>query len=252
MAQEMVSQRKTGLRASDAVVEAIESRIASGKLETGKPLPAERELMEEFGISRTVVREAISTLASRGLIESRPRFRPVVRKPDYETILNVSGNILQHLLAEADGVRNLYQCRVFLERGLVRDAAVVATKEHIAELKAALAANYEALDDTPEFFRTDMAFHAVLYRIPGNPVFPVFHEGFMSWLHPHWENMNRPPGHNETNYKAHKKIYEAILERDPERAEKALLDHMEVAWEFVKDTLENPGEQMTKLTFEKV
>ena len=67
----------TRLRAADAVVAQLEARILSGKLADKQPLPSERELMEEFDISRTVVREAIATLSNRGLVESRPRFRPV-------------------------------------------------------------------------------------------------------------------------------------------------------------------------------
>ena len=61
-------------RASDDLVAEIEVRIASGQFENNKPLPAERDLMDMFGASRTVVREAISTLANRGLLESKPRF----------------------------------------------------------------------------------------------------------------------------------------------------------------------------------
>ncbi len=229
-------------RAADIVVAALESRISSGQLENDKPLPAERDLMEEFGTSRTVVREAITALANRGLVESRPRFRPIVRKPDYGTILNATGNIVQHLLTDAKGIENLYKSREFVERGLVRHAALNGTKEDIADLKAALAANYDALSDTPKFFVTDMAFHAVLYRILQNPIFPAIHQGYMSWLAPNWERMKRPPEHNHTNYIAHKAIFDAILERDPDKAEDALVKHMNEAWEFVKDTLEDPAQ----------
>ncbi|MCL4164731.1 UNVERIFIED_CONTAM: hypothetical protein GTU68_003123, partial [Idotea baltica] len=227
-------------RAADTLITELERRIVSGELEHDKPLPAERDLMEEFNSSRTVVREAISALASRGLVESRPRFRPIVRKPNYGTILNATGNIVQHLLAETGGIKNLYKSREFVERGLVRHAALNATKEDIAELKAALAANCEALEDTPKFFVTDMAFHAVLYRILRNPIFPVIHQGYVSWLAPNWERMERPPEHNQTNYIAHKAIFDAILERDPDKAEEAVIKHLTEAWEFVKDTL-NPA-----------
>ena len=98
-------------RASDDLVAEIEGRIASGQFENNRPLPAERDLMEEFNMSRTVVREAISTLANRGLIESRPRYRPIVKKPDYGTVLTATGKIITHLLDEPGGVANLYKSR---------------------------------------------------------------------------------------------------------------------------------------------
>ena len=71
-------------RAADAVVATIEQDIVSGVLTNDSPLPPERDLMGRFGISRTVVREAIATLTTRGLLESKPRHRPIVRKPGYD------------------------------------------------------------------------------------------------------------------------------------------------------------------------
>ncbi|WDR05210.1 GntR family transcriptional regulator [Devosia rhodophyticola] len=135
-------------RAADAVTAALEAQISSGTLPPNTPLPAERDLMEQFGTSRTVIREAISTLASRGLVESKPRFRPVVRKPDYESALNAVSGVVRHLLADKGGVRNLYSSRLFIERALVREAALSAQKQDIADLKLALAANQAAIPDS--------------------------------------------------------------------------------------------------------
>lgn len=225
-------------RAADHVVAELEAQIVSGHLKNKMPLPSERELMDQFGTSRTVIREAISSLASLGLIETRPRFRPIVRKPDYATVLHACGNVVQHLLADKTGIKNLYDSRVFVERTLVRDAATHAKKEDIADLKQALMDNRAAIPDSQEFYRTDMAFHGVLYRIPKNPIFPAIHEGYTSWLAPRWNKMLRSPERNETNYLAHKAIFDAILERDPAEAEKALVNHLTAAWEFVRVTFD--------------
>jgi DNA-binding FadR family transcriptional regulator len=223
-------------RAADSIIADIEMRIVSGELADNSPLPAERDLMEQFGASRTVIREAISALANRGLIEAKPRFRPIVRKPDFSTVLHATGTIVRHLLTERDGVHNLYQSRVFFERGLVRDAAVSAQKEDIAALKGALAANKEAINDSMAFYRTDVAFHGVLYNIPRNPIYPAIHQGYTSWLAPHWEKMPRAPERNLANYHAHEAILTAILERDPTAAEDALERHLKSAWEAVRIT----------------
>jgi GntR family transcriptional regulator, sialic acid-inducible nan operon repressor len=225
-------------RAADSVVAALEAQIVSGKLENRAPLPAERDLMEQFGTSRTVIREAISKLSSLGLVETRPRFRPVVRKPDYATVLHACGSVVQHLLTDRKGIKNLYDSRVFIERALVRDAALSAQKEDITDLKAALEDNRKAIPDSHEFYRTDVAFHGVLYRIPRNPIFPAIHEGYTSWLSPQWDQMLRSPERNEVNYIAHKAILEAILERDPAVAEEALTNHLKAAWEFVRVTFD--------------
>lgn len=223
-------------RVADAIVEELEARIMSGDLVDNTPLPAERELMIEFNTSRTVIREVISVLSNRGLVESKPRFRPIVRKPDYGSVLNAAGGVIRHMITDTNGVRNLYLSRVFVERGLVRDAAVSANKDDIQALKSGLAANYEAIDDSLAFYETDVAFHGVLYRIPRNPIFPAIHEGYTSWLAPQWEKMERNPERNMSNYNAHKAILEAILDRNPDAAEQALTSHLDAAWTYVKDT----------------
>lgn len=232
----MLTHAHNTSRAADGIVAEIEARILSGRLADGRPLPAERELMDEFSTSRTVIREAIAALASRGLVESKPRFRPVVRKPNYDTVLRTTGSVVRHMLADPNGVRNLYESRVFIERGLVRDAALAASKDDIARLKSALADNREAIPDSDAFYRTDTAFHGVLYTIPGNPIFPAVHLAYTSWLAPHWEKMQRSPERNQRNYEAHEAIYMAILERDPSAADAALVQHLNAAWEYVSTT----------------
>ena len=225
-------------RAADTVVASLEDRILSGQLADKQPLPSERELMEEFDISRTVVREAIATLSNRGLVESKPRFRPIVRRPDFDTIINATDTIIRNMLTDPSGVFSLYESRIFIERGLVREAAVTATKDDISALKRALEANKEAINDSLQFFRTDLEFHQIFYEISGNPIFPAIHKAYMSWLWPYWERMKRAPGRNERNYHAHKAIYDAILERDPDAAEQALKSHLSRAWEDVGLTME--------------
>lgn len=227
-----------GGRASDPIVRALEGRIATGAFPEGATLPAERDLMAEFKASRTVVREAIAALASRGLVENRPRFRPVVRKPGYDLAVATVGGIVRRLLTDRDGVRNLYESRVFLERALVRDAALHARKADLERLREALAENERAIPDSERFYRTDVRFHGLLYDIPRNPIFPAVHGAFTSWLAPHWTRMPRSPERNRMNWLNHRAILDAIVARDPEAADEALARHLHAAWEFVKATFE--------------
>ena len=74
---------QTNGRAADDLFRTFEQLINSGALVDGQPLPPEREIVETYGVSRTVVREAVLALANKGLVEARPRFRPVVRKPTF-------------------------------------------------------------------------------------------------------------------------------------------------------------------------
>ncbi|MBT52160.1 MAG: GntR family transcriptional regulator [Mameliella sp.] len=231
----MAPQDESG-RAADQVVRSIAERIRSGALADGQPLPPERDLMEEYAISRTVVREAVRTLSSRGLIEALPRHRPVVRKPGFDAAIDAVGSIVSHLLGEPGGVKNLFDTRIMVEAALVRQAAQQATKDDIAALKTALEANGAAILDSEEFYRTDNAFHGVLYQIPQNPVLPAIHRAYTTWLAPQWSRMPRLPERNRTNLDAHRAIYDAILMRDPDAAEARLRDHLATAWAQVRET----------------
>ncbi|MEO1090931.1 MAG: FCD domain-containing protein [Pseudomonadota bacterium] len=230
-----------GGRAADGIIAQLEVMIVSGELVDGSTLPPERELMARFGASRTVVREALTTLTSRGFLEHRPRFRPIVRKPTYDIVLQGVDGMVRHLMASRSSVRNLYEMRLFVEKGLVRETALHARRDDIRALRAALVANETAIDDSEAFYRTDVAFHAVLYRVPRNPIFPAIHDAYTSWLAPHWGRMLRSPERNAANYRQHQAILAAVLDRDPDGAEEAMTRHLEAAWELVRVTFD--GEQ---------
>ena len=227
-------------RAADAVVREIEARILSGDLAPGSHLPPERDLIDAYGVSRTVVREAVARLASRGLVESRPRFRPVVRQPGPDAALAAAGAVVGHLLREPGGVKNLYDLRILIEGALVRHAALRARRDDIDALAAALARNGAAIAEAERFYATDVAFHAVLYDIPRNPVLPAVHKAFTAWLSDHWVKMPRSPERNRVNFLRHRDIFEGVRDRDPDAAEAALVSHLNAAWEYVRGTFEAP------------
>lgn len=227
-------------RAADAVVRAIEARIVAGDLAPGAHLPPERDLIDAFGVSRTVIREAVARLASRGLLDSRPRFRPVVRRPGPEAALAAAGGVVAHLLREPEGVRNLYDTRILLEAGLVRHAALHARRDDLAALDRALRENEAAIPEAQRFYATDVAFHAVLYELPGNPILPAVHRAFTAWLGDHWARMPRSPERNRVNFLRHRDVVAAIRDRDPDAAEAALRAHLAAAWEYVRGTFDQP------------
>lgn len=227
------SQKK---RAADALIRTFEQQIFDGTLKDGDPLPPEREIVQAYGVSRTVVREAVVALSNKGLVEAKPRFRPVVRKPGYDTAIETVGAVVESLIRQSGGVRNLFDLRIMMEAALVREAALKANREQISRMKEALAANKAAIDDSERFYETDVAFHGVLYEIPDNPVLPSIHRAYTGWLSHHWRQMPRLPERNQVNYESHLRIFEAILHRDPDAAEAALRKHMDDAWQQVRAT----------------
>ncbi len=237
MSQANVQEKAS--RAADNLISIFERQIMDGTLEDGQPLPPEREIVQTYGVSRTVAREAVLALSNRGLVEARPRFRPVVRTPGYDAAIQAVSSIASRLLSVNGGVRNLFDMRIMMEAALVRDAAMHAGRDHIRRMKIALAENEAAIDDSQTFFDTDVAFHAVLYEIPGNPVLPAIHRAYTDWLSVHWLKMPRLPERNRINHASHRRIYETILLRDPDAAEEALRSHLDDAWAQVADTFKD-------------
>jgi DNA-binding FadR family transcriptional regulator len=223
-------------RAADELIQEFERQILDGSLRDGDPLPPEREIVQTYGVSRTVVREALLALSNRGLIDAQPRFRPVVRKPGYDAAIQAVSSVANRLLSVPGGVWNLFQTRIMMEASLAREAAISADRTHIAKLQDALAANQKAIEVSEEFYVTDVAFHQVLYEVPGNPLLPAIHRAYTEWLSKHWSQMPRLPERNQTNYEMHKKLFDAILMRDPDAAEDALRRHLEDAWQQVRKT----------------
>ena len=223
-------------RAADNLFRIFFDMINTGVLKEGEPLPTEREIVETYGVSRTVVRETVVALANKGLVEAKPRFRPIVQKPSYETALDTIDSVVDRLLGQPCGVKNLFETRIMVEAALARQAATDANKDDIAALRAALEENSAAIHDTDVYYETDMKFHAVLYDIPRNPALPAIHKAYTTWLSPHWSQMPRLPERNRANYEAHKAIFDAILSRDPDAAETALRNHLAEAWLQVRET----------------
>ncbi|MGB0506972.1 MAG: FCD domain-containing protein [Pikeienuella sp.] len=222
--------------AAEQVIADLERRIFSNQFAGGEMLPSERELIESYAVSRTVIREAVKTLGAKGLVDIRPRHRPIVKVPDYEMAAGMLGGVVQHLMVQPGGVRQIFDMRIFIEAGLARGAAANANRDDIRRLKEALYRNGESVQDSQKFYETDMSFHAALYAIPGNPILPAVHRAFCDWLEGHWSQMPRLPDRNQRNFEAHSAIFEAITMRDPDLAEQRLRQHLDDAWRQVENT----------------
>ncbi|MEM8804046.1 MAG: FCD domain-containing protein, partial [Pseudomonadota bacterium] len=218
---------KASERAADKLFRYFVEQIRSGDLREGATLPPEREIVETHGVSRTVVRETVQALANKGLVEARPRFRPVVRRPDFDAAFDTVDTIVRELLADQKGVKNLFDTRIMVEVSLVRGASRAASQTDLSALQAALVANEAAVDDNSLFFRTDVAFHGVLFQMSRNPLLMSLHRAYVSWLSPQWTKMPRNPERNANNYRAHRKVYDAVLARDADAAEDALRAHLD-------------------------
>lgn len=142
-------------RRFDEVAAAILARIRSGELQPGDRLPPERQLVDDFGVSRTAVREALRSLAAQGLIDSHVGRGTFVRRP---TLAHLASEFSLALGREETTAENVRNARRFMEDAVAARAAEERSDEDVQ----ALAAAQQAGDDA--------AFYAALATAAGAPL----------------------------------------------------------------------------------
>src|SRR5215475_4018213 len=134
----------------------IEEMIREGRYSPGDQLPAEREIMEELGVGRSAVREAMLSLQKMGLVTVSSGERARVTAPTAKALVGELSGAARLLLSQEGGIERFQQARALFEIGLARLAAQRATAEDLAKLKTALEANRAAIGDHSNFMRTDV------------------------------------------------------------------------------------------------
>jgi GntR family transcriptional repressor for pyruvate dehydrogenase complex len=155
---------------SERVARQIERLVVDERLQPGDRLPAGRELTGRYGVSRTVVRDALAVLAQRGLVETRPGSGVFVRDGGSEAVAGVLGQMLRQ---DAISLTELMETRTLLE---VHNAATAAEASATADL-AAIAAALAAMDvarGARAFVEADVVFHEAVAQAAGNRVLAAF------------------------------------------------------------------------------
>ena len=215
-------QRK---KLSDIVFEQLIDLIEEEGLQPGDHMPAERELMETFGVGRPVVREAMQRLAGMGMITIQHGERAKVGQVDMNSMIGQIDLAARHQLSSsAKNVDHLRQARTFFETGLVKIAAQKATTADVARLEVVLEKMRKGLK-TDEFIPADMEFHSEIARISGNPIYVAISRAILEWMADYREDMLRFKG-REMTVKEHEVILGFIKANDPSGAEKAMHDHL--------------------------
>ena len=224
MVEPLVIERK---KLFEHVAAHLEGQILSGKLKPGDQLPPERDLQNRFGVGRPAIREALISLQKAGLVELTNGARARVMMPNASHILSGMAPAVRQMLSTEEGQRHFQGARLFFEAGLAREAAVRASAEELESLAAALETNRQSIGVRERFTQTDIAFHFELARIACNPVFLALHDQISEWLKEQRVVTLEAEGQEQIAYRAHRSIFEGIAARDPDRAEKAMRDHLE-------------------------
>ncbi len=209
------------------IVQRLMLRIESGEISPGDHLPSERELMEQYGVGRVAVREALQALARSGIVEISHGEKAKVVVPTAHLLIEQIAGGARHLLrVQPDTLEHLKQARLFLEVGMVRLAAERASEQDLACLRERQAQHRASMVQLDAFIKQDMMFHREIARISANPIYPAIVEALFTWAGAFYQSIVRAPGAEELTLTEHQLIIDAIAMHDADRAEAAMRDHL--------------------------
>lgn len=211
---------------ADRLAARLATGVERGRLAPGDRLPTEAQLALEHGVSRSVVREAVHRLKSRGLLVSRQGSGVYVAAPAANKPLEFDPRVLESV----DAVVHVVEVRRVLEGEIAALAAARATRQQVAGLRRALAALDEAVTSGRDGVAEDLAFHRTIGECTGNPQFAKLLGFLEQYLR---EGMRITRGNEarradfmEAVRKEHRAIVEAIAAGDAVAARRAAMKHM--------------------------
>jgi GntR family transcriptional repressor for pyruvate dehydrogenase complex len=222
--------------ATEQAAAAIMDMITSGELGPGDRLPAERELALRLGISRSTIREAIRGLNMLRVLDVRHGDGIFITSLDASSLLEVTGFAIQ-LLRDRE-VLDLFELRAILEGA----ATALATARITDEQRAALLDRLEILEASTtidEFLEADIAFHVSIAAAAGNRMLASLLDTFSARTY-RARYLNASLGLDQTlvtSKATHRRIYEAVVARDPDAARAIASAHVASVASWLRSAL---------------
>jgi GntR family transcriptional regulator, transcriptional repressor for pyruvate dehydrogenase complex len=218
-------------RLSDKVAHALLESVLSERMAPGTRLPSERELGEQFQVSRTVIREAVRHLVAKGVLEVRSGSGVCVARVD---AASVSESIRLFMRSQGLEYGLINEVRVVLESHIARLAGERADDDDIAALRAC----YDRLDAAgasggasavEDIAVTDVEFHRLIAQATHNPLYTLLLDSIGALLLEIRRATVGIPGRPALARPHHRNILERIADHDPEGAEAAMRAHLQEA-----------------------
>jgi GntR family transcriptional repressor for pyruvate dehydrogenase complex len=213
-------------RASEEVLAQLKEAILRGQVKAGEKLPSERELTEEFQVSRGVVREAIRVLEMTGFVTMRqgPAGGAYVTDVNFD---NLSNGFLDLYLGNKLTIPELNQVRMLLEPEMARLAAQNITPEYLVRLERAIAAEREPSADYDERMQRMTEVHFILAEMCGNYLYEAIVNALIKLTHQIVDAV-KPEDHNSLHGAGeHDAVARAVINGDDEGAAQAMATHLD-------------------------
>ena len=224
---------------SNIVVSQIEKIIRSKAVLPGAKLPSELALCQQFGVSRTAVREALRTLSARGLITIMKGKGIFVQNISSQTVTDPIHLYLE-MQHERSYVFDVVHARQIIEPPIAAAAALHYTEEDAERLKKDQNDLVKSDGDYEELSRLDMLFHLDIAKASENSIIPLILEPIHRLIPQIKSSVYATVGDaKQSAVEWHQKILAAIMQRDAEGARKAMIRHLEIAEEHTEQMLRN-------------
>ena len=198
--------------------------IVSGRYSTSASIPTENLLCTEFGVSRTVIREAIKSLVAKGMISTGPKVGTRVLGSDQWNWFDpqvVAWHSKIGLTREF--LRDLQELRRVVEPAAVRLAAERATPQDLAEIEAAYAGMKQAIEYGGDYVTHDLLFHQGLLKACHNRMLIQMSKALGALLRTSFEVSTSKANGPALSLPLHRAVLDAVIARKPGKAEQAVL-----------------------------
>lgn len=215
----------------EQLVDMLGGDIISGRLQPGDLIPSEDVLLARYGVSRTVLREALNVLSGKGLLDARPKRGTVVRpRSDWSQLdpVVLGWRRARQTRTLERSLDQLMDVRRIIEPAASALAARQRTAKDLARIDAAYLAMEQAGSAVQAFMDADVAFHIACLEAAHNDfLLPVAH-AIRTELMSSMRVTNRDPEENrQVSLPLHRAIRDAIAARDPDAARLAMQRHLD-------------------------
>jgi GntR family transcriptional repressor for pyruvate dehydrogenase complex len=225
------------------VTHQVEQLIVEGRLQRGERLPSERELADQFGVSRTVVREAVRGLVAKGMLEVRPGSGTIIRSPSAQSVAQSMSLFLRSGQAVLDHVK-VHEIRRVLEVEIAGLAAERRTADDLARMEAILDEMATIIQQGPHieferdhYAKIDVAFHSALAQATHNELFSLLLDSIVDVMIKVRQMGFNVPGSLINALALHRAIFEQVKASAPEQAREAMRIHLIESEEVMRQGL---------------
>ena len=213
------------LSLSEKIIAQITDAVFNGELTPGSRLPPERELAEQFGVSRTVVRDAIKTLAGRGFLQVRHGSGIFVATAE-ESVAGHLEVLSDTLVLQGTGLQDLFDVRKTIEVRTAELAAKLRTSDQVSRMKELVEEASRHLDEPEVLSKKDAQFHVAIAEASQNLVMVRVMLTLLDLLAKSRLESLSIPGQAERALQHHRRIIQTIEAQDPAEAKNAILNHL--------------------------